>query len=377
MQSDKTLLGLKIRHQETFKPSIQVINNIDSLDRLADRWNSIGADLNSPMQDFIWSQVCAKSVCANDKLQIIISSIGEKIVAIAPLMQPKGIFSPLKMLGVGKLYEPMDFLYADIPAINALAQALKQLGHAIDLERVPSDSPLIAALQQAYQGSGLVYVTPNGFCPYIPLSEAWIEPEQQFNSGRRSDFRRAQKHAEKMGAVTYEILSPQPAEVEALLAQAYQVESKSWKGKAGSALAIDREIGDFYRQYTLQASQQGILRLCFLRINGQAIAMQIAIERDSRFWLLKVGYDEDFSRCSAGNLLMLHTVKYAAASGFKSYEFLGGEESWTKVWTELVRSSVKVRVYPASLSGCSNLVTDAAKSAWARLQAKQALLGKS
>jgi CelD/BcsL family acetyltransferase involved in cellulose biosynthesis len=377
MQSDQTRLDLNIRYQETFKPSIQVINNLDSLDRLADRWNSLGADLNSPMQDFIWSQVCARSVCANDKLKIIISSVGEKIVAIAPLMQPKGVLSPLKMLGVGKLYEPMDFLYKDISAVNSLAQALKKLGHAIDLERVPSDSPLIAALQQAYQGSGLVYITPNGFCPYIPLSEAWIEPEQQFNSGRRSDFRRAQKHAQKLGTVTYEILSPQPAEVESLLAQAYQVESKSWKGMVGSALAVDQEIGDFYRQYTLKASQQGSLRFCFLRIDGQAIAMQIAIERDSRFWLLKVGYDQDFSRCSAGNLLMLHTVKYAASSGFKSYEFLGSEELWTKVWTELVRSSVKVRVYPASISGCLNLIIDGAQSVWARLKAKQALLGKS
>ena len=127
-------------------------------------------------------------------------------------------------------------------------------------------------------------------------------------------------------------------------------------------MAIDRTVGDFYRQYALKASQQGILRLCFLRIDGRAIAMQIAVEYDSRFWLLKVGYDETFTRCSAGNLLMLHTVKYAAECGFKSYEFLGTEETWTKVWTELVRSFVNVRVYPVSISGISNLVTDAAKS---------------
>jgi CelD/BcsL family acetyltransferase involved in cellulose biosynthesis len=369
MPLNKMLPELNIHHQATFKPSTQVISHLDSLDRLADCWNSLSAKFNSPIQDFSWSQVCATSICANDKLRIVVSNLGEQAVAIAPLMQPTGILSPLKMLGVGSLYEPMDFLYADLPALNSLAQALKKLGHAIDLERVPIDSPVIAALQQAYQGAGLVHISPNGFCPYIPLCAAWTEPEQQFNSGRRSDFRRAQKHAQKLGEVTYEILSPTPAEVESLLAEAYQVESKSWKGKVGSALAIDQTIGNFYRQYTLKASQQGILRLCFLRINGQAIAMQIAVEYDSRFWLLKVGYDQDFARCSAGNLLMLHTVKYAAESGFKSYEFLGGEESWTKVWTELVRSSVKVRIYPASISGISNLVTDAAKSVWARLKA--------
>ena len=374
MQLDNTLPDLKVPDRVTFKVSTQVIRSIDSLDRLAESWNSLRPEFNSPMQDFSWSQVCAKSICANDKLRIVVSSLDEKVVAIAPLIQSQGIFSPLKMLGVGSLYEPMDFLYADPLALNSLAQALKQLGQAIALERVPSESPVIAALQQAYQRSGWVHISPSGLCPYIPLSTAWTTPEQQFNSGRRSDFRRAHKHAHKLGEVTYEILAPTPAEVESLLAEAYQVESKSWKGKIGSALAIDRNIGDFYRQYALKASQQGILRLCFLRIDGQAIAMQIAVEYDSRFWLLKVGYDENFSRCSAGNLLMLHTVKYAAESGFESYEFLGGEESWTKVWTQLVRSSVSIRIYPASISGIANFATDAVKSLRSKWKAKQAEL---
>jgi CelD/BcsL family acetyltransferase involved in cellulose biosynthesis len=362
MQLDNSLADLEIQHQETFRRSTQVINSINNFDRLADRWNSLNTGFNSPIQEFSWSQVCTRSICANHKLRIVVSSLGEKVVAIAPLIQSKGMLSPLKMPGVGKLGEPMDFLYADLPALDALAQALKKIGQAINIERIPNNSPVIAALRQAYQGSGFVYISPSGFCPYIPLSEAWNTPEQQFNSGRRSDFRRAQKHAQKLGEVTYEILAPQPAEVAALLAEAYQVESKSWKGKVGSALAIDRNIGDFYRQYALKASQQGMLRLCFLRIDGRAIAMQIAVEYDSRFWLLKVGYDETFTRCSAGNLLMLHTVKYAAECGFKSYEFLGTDEPWTKGWTELVRSFVSVRVYPVSISGIWNFGADAAKS---------------
>ncbi len=365
MQLENSLADLEIPHQG-FTRATQVISSIDSLDRLADRWNSLNTGFNSPIQDFSWSQVCARSICANDKLRIVVSSLGKNVVAIAPLIQPKGILSPLKMPGVGKLGEPMDFLSADLAALDALAQALKKLGHAIDLERIPNNSPVIAALQQAYQGAGLVYISPSGFCPYIPLTEAWTTPEQQFNARRRSDFRRAQKHAQKLGEVTYEILAPQPAEVAALLAEAYQVETNSWKGKVGSALAIDLNIGDFYRQYALKASQQGMLRLCFLRIDGRAIAMQIAVEYDSRFWLLKVGYDETFTHCSGGNLLMLHTVKYAAECGFKSYEFLGTEQAWTKMWTELVRSFVSVRVYPVSISGSWNFVADTAKSVRAK-----------
>ena len=154
MQLDNSLADLEIPHQETFRRSTRVISSIDNLDRLADRWNSLNTGLNSPIQDFSWSQVCARSICANDKLRIVVSSLGEKVVAIAPLFQSKGMLSPLKMPGVGKLDEPMDFLYADLPALDALAQALKKIGQAINLERIPSNSPVIAALRQVYQGSG-------------------------------------------------------------------------------------------------------------------------------------------------------------------------------------------------------------------------------
>jgi CelD/BcsL family acetyltransferase involved in cellulose biosynthesis len=79
--------------------------------------------------------------------------------------------------------------------------------------------------------------------------------------------------------------------------------------------------------------------------------MQIAIECDDRFWLLKIGHDDKFAKCSPGTLLMLHSVKYAAVRGLKSYEFLGIAEPWTRAWTESLRRCVTLRAYPLSIGG--------------------------
>ena len=43
--------------------------------------------------------------------------------------------------------------------------------------------------------------------------------------------------------------------------------------------------------------------------------MQVAVETGGRFWLLKVGYDERFARCSPGSLLLLETIRHAATTG--------------------------------------------------------------
>jgi len=117
------------------------------------------------------------------------------------------------------------------------------------------------------------------------------------------------------------------------------------------------------------ASQAGLLRLCFLRIAGQAAAMQLALQGGGRFWLMKIGYDAAFARSSPGQLLMLHTIGHAASQGLASYEMLGNAAAWTAGWTRTLRPFVAVRAYPTSWPGAQALCTDAWRAARARWQA--------
>ena len=124
----------------------------------------------------------------------------------------------------------------------------------------------------------------------------------------------------------------------------------------------------FFHRYAATAAAQGILRLVFMRIAGRAVGMQIAVECARRFWLLKIGYDESVARCSPGNLLMLHTVQYAAARGLLSYEFLGGAAPWTATWTKTLRQCTVVRAYPFSAAGMTALSWDTGRWMYQRLK---------
>ena len=167
-----------------------------------------------------------------------------------------------------------------------------------------------------------------------------------------------------MGEVDYEILAPKPHELSRMLTACLRVEAANWKGRNQSALLSDSERRHFFEQYTKSASEKGILRICFLKIDRKPAATQIAVESGGRFWLLKVGYDEMFAQCSPGNLLMLASLRYAVSRGLRSYEFLGTSEPWTQIWTNRVRPCVSVRVYPGNGRGAAALGADVLRFGW-------------
>ncbi len=86
--------------------------------------------------------------------------------------------------------------------------------------------------------------------------------------------------------------------------------------------------------------------------------MQIAVIQSRRFWLLKVGYDAAYSRCSPGQLLTRETIAYAAEQRLLTFEFLGRCEAWTDLWTSLRRECVSIVAYPWTLSGMAAFTVD-------------------
>jgi CelD/BcsL family acetyltransferase involved in cellulose biosynthesis len=198
-------------------------------------------------------------------------------------------------------------------------------------------------------------------CPWIPLDSTWTEPETKLSAARRSSLRRARRHAENIGIVEWEFCPSDRMTLARGLEEAFRIESAGWKGRTGTALLNDERRRAFYESYVEMAASVGTARLCLLKIAGKAVAMQVAVECADRFWLLKVGYDEAYSKCSPGNLLMLETIRYAARQGFKSYEFLGTDEPWTSNWTEHVRPCVSLLAYPINVPGMAALAGDAVR----------------
>jgi len=322
-------------------------------------WNDLKTATPGPIEQYAWWQACVDDLPGVGLIRPFFINANGKFLAIAPLVLQPGALPRFEMIGVRQLHEPMDFVYSSPETLAALCDKLVRQKIPIDLLRVPQHSPLVEALRRAFKGRGLIHASPTTPSPFLAIDQSWTTPEAHLNAGRRSDFRRAMRHAEKSGVVTFEIVTPDPGNLDRLLAEAYDTELHSWKGRRGSALAIDPLRSGFYRRYFHECMKQGILRLAFMRLDGQAIAMQIGVHTNNRLWLLKIGYKEAYARLSPGSLLMLEVVRDAAQRGLHSIEFLGAVEPWTELWTKTVRECLHIRAYPPGFLSAATFVADA------------------
>ena len=328
-----------------------------------------GCEWGGPMASFGWALAAANALADEQSPRVVMAIDGDGILrAVAPLARSgRWGAGRLEMLGVRRLNEPADFVFADRASLDALIEGMLRLRRPLLLGRLPAESPTIDALRRACRGRAVVVVRPQASCPFIPLDETWLTPESHLSSRRRSDFRRALRRAERQGDVRAEVLTPRPEHLDGLLQIAFDIEARSWKGTAGTALACDPLRGGHLRQFAHWASRAGTLRIALLWVGQEPIAMQIATEEAGRWWLLKIGFDPAWSDCSPGTLLLGETLRHAVRQQLTSYEFLGTVENWTQVWTEHEHECVSVRVYPFGLHGAAAMAADAIEIARRRM----------
>lgn len=328
-------------------------------------WRALEGSAWLPTQSHAFASALAGTLLAEAHVEVFHVRERDEVAALLALCREPGRFARWTMVGAHQVCEPDDALCRTPQAARYLAEAIVRGGRALDFDRVPAGSELIPALRDALRGKGWMSVRPATPTPTIALDERWKDPASRFNSGRRSDFRRAARRASEFGQVSFEILSPGPDAFDALFDEAIGVEMRSWKREAGTAIAADRAKENCFRHYFRSACEQGNFRIAFMRIDGRAVAMQMAIEALGRYWLFKIGFDEEYERCSPGTLLMLHTIGWASERELEAYELLGNLEPWiAQFWTREQHDCVWVRTYPFNARGAAALASDA----WASLR---------
>lgn len=366
--------------------AVETLRRIDSPDELIARWRLLPQAAQVFPQSAEWTTVAAQSLYARDTLHFIQLSQRGEVVGIAPLaMTPGGRVGRLEIAGATTLFEPCGFNYRDQEALHALCEAVIRAGRPVVLQRIEADGGLAQAFKAAARGRGQLLQFNASGAPFVPIAghgaSSWDEYFQSLSSRRRQDYRRARRGLERLGKLEIEIRAPDAAAVEAGMAEAMRVEAASWKGREGSAMLTNPRLSGFFLQLAVRLARQGQLRLCFLRLNGAAIAMQIGAVHGGRWWVLKIGYDERWAEHSPGIQLMWEVLREAFDLGLASFEMLGSAEPWLTIWTREQRAYRTLAFYPYNGRGMVALSADImrafAQRAGARFKVKSAMRAKS
>jgi CelD/BcsL family acetyltransferase involved in cellulose biosynthesis len=350
--------------------TVETLRQIDSPDALAAAWERLPQPAWELPVSAEWTLAAAQSLYAAGSLRLVQLRQADEISALAPLGVVAGSgVERLEIAGATTLFEPCGFSYRDDAALEALCRAVVNAGRPVVLQRIATDDALLETFTAAARGRGQLLRFNASGSPFVPIGSGWDHYLQTLSARRRQDYGRARRGLERLGKVAIDIQSPAAAAVEAGLAEAMQVEAASWKGRGGSAMLTNPRLSGFFRQLAVRLARQDKLRLCFLRLDGVPIAMQIGAVHAGRWWVLKIGYDERWAEHSPGIQLMWDVLREAFERRLSSFEMLGSAEPWLTIWGREQRAYRTLAFYPYNGRGMVALGADIMRAFAQRLAA--------
>jgi CelD/BcsL family acetyltransferase involved in cellulose biosynthesis len=343
--------------------TLQVISDTARFDALEQEWNALAERFQTPLLRHEWFAACFKAFGEGKELAVFTVRENGTLRAAAPFIVDRDAIVP-KLMALGhETTEPHAFLFADEASLRALADGILRHRLPLVMPRLRADGPELRALQAATGWRGAWFTRAgNTATATVPLSCDFTTFESRMASADCSNIRRRRKLAERTGGqLSVEILTPTAADAHRHLRLVYEVESKGWKTRAGTAILSDAKLERFCNEYGAKAAQMGILRVFCMRAGGTPIAAAMILEYGGRLWGLKQGYDEQWSPCAPGILLAQDSIRYACERGLNAYEFLGSAEKFQTRWPIELTPYSRARYYPFSLLSLAAICIDACR----------------
>jgi CelD/BcsL family acetyltransferase involved in cellulose biosynthesis len=186
--------------------------------------------------------------------------------------------------------------------------------------------------------------------PYVPVDRDWDSYWTSLSKNLRSTVRRCRNRLADRGEVTVEVADGRER-LDSLLEDGFRLEASGWKGEEGTAIVSQPETRRFYEAVCHWAAQVGILRLAFLRVDGEAVAFNLSLEAEGRHYLLKPGHDAALDSLGPGTVLTAEMVERSFSLGLRAYEFLGRADRYKLRWTDSCHDLLRVQAFAPTPSG--------------------------
>jgi CelD/BcsL family acetyltransferase involved in cellulose biosynthesis len=163
-----------------------------------------------------------------------------------------------------------------------------------------------------------------------------FEAYQKAWSGNfRRQMKKMSRRAEELGGVSLTIHRPVDEKtVNEHLDCGFAVEDRSWKGREGTSVLKSPVMNGFLRKQATLLAAMGHLELVFLEFEGRAIAFELGWTSKGWYFSPKVGYDEEYSHLSPGQLLRLKLAeRFFGDRERQGWDFLGPLVEATEKWT--------------------------------------------
>jgi CelD/BcsL family acetyltransferase involved in cellulose biosynthesis len=217
------------------------------------------------------------------------------------------------------------------------------------LRDLPRDGPTSTLLEPLARADGhLTGRWESQRSPWLPLGG--VPVEARLAGKFRANLRRRWRRLEELGPVAVRREDGR-GDLAETLREFFALEASGWKGRSGTALAMDPRLVRFYGAWAREAAARGALAVRALTLSGRPVAVHLGLVHRGAYWLPKVAYDERLGAVSPGQLLHREVIAECEARGLRALEFLGPDMEWKRDWEPEHRPHDWLYVYRPSLAG--------------------------
>jgi hypothetical protein len=178
-------------------------------------------------------------------------------------------------------------------------------------------------------------IAPNAMpaCDYLIRGNSYDEMLERFSANFRGNLRKSRNRLAKEPRVQMISVSDR-AELDVYFEHFLRLEAGGWKGDIGqgTAIALHPRLKAFYGALIRELAPRGEVCINAMRIEDQVVAAQFCVRDHDTIYLLKIAYDEAWSRHSPGNMLLEHVIRNAIDTGRYRYINLVTDTSWHRDW---------------------------------------------
>lgn len=194
--------------------------------------------------------------------------------------------------------------------LEVLSRPHLKLPKVLVLPELRLDGPVVSVVRAVAETRGLPVTLTNR--TERPFLESTLDGEEYLKQSLRAhhyrEFRRIKRRLADKGVLEHRVARGEDdirKGVEAFLT----LEASGWKGRQGTAMAIDRYRAAFAREAVHRLAEQDLCRVHMLTLDGVPIACLIVFVEAGMAYTWKTAYDESWSAYSPGTLLMIEVTK--------------------------------------------------------------------
>ncbi|HUY67877.1 MAG TPA: GNAT family N-acetyltransferase [Alphaproteobacteria bacterium] len=345
----------------------KILTSEADVEAIAEEWRQLQASIgDSPFTGYHWFDIWWKTIGkqAGRDLHIVTGRLNGRLVALFPLVI-------VRRLGARILQG------SDRATLYQSGMLCADIDHARELWAAARRSPFydFADIRDVQPGSACARVLDsfarrrdtetNHFLKLTWKTEKeWLA---SLSSGMRTGSHRRLRRLEEKGAVCYEVYQtepPPPTVIDAMIKQKI-----AWCRAHGENQLFNHSgVLEFYHKLVEMAARQGTLFLVLLKCGNDTIAYRLCFLHQKVAYGYIISYDLGWKQYSPGTLLVMHSIGWAIANGFREFNFMQGEGAHKSQYTDDSRNWFEYTFSASHAGHLREMLYIGARDAWRKIK---------